>query len=115
MSLHNSGAGNKRVIMGQSQAGYRGRDAPPICWVPPSPAKVEKRVPERSLPSGSHLWRMRPDWGMAPGVPVLSSKGLASIQDPLETATPGPTETDGGRERRAGDLESSLAWLAGGG
>lgn len=49
------------------------------------------------------------------GSPVLSSKGLASIQDPLETATPGPTETEMGGGRGVLETEISLAWLAGGG
>lgn len=49
------------------------------------------------------------------GYPVLSSKGLASIQDPLETATPGPTETEMGGGRGVLETEISLAWLAGGG
>lgn len=34
MSLHNSGTGNKPVIMGQSQAGYRGTLPPNLLGAP---------------------------------------------------------------------------------
>lgn len=61
---------------------------------PPSPTKVEKMVSERSLPSGSHLWRMLPDWGLAMGVSSSNSNDPASLQGPLETAAPGPTKTE---------------------
>lgn len=72
---------------------------PQSAGCPPSPAIVEKMMPERSLPAGSHLWRTLPDWGWQKGSLVLSSNGLASIQGPLETATPGETESVGGEAR----------------
>lgn len=95
MSLHNSYTGNKPVIMGQSQAGYRGRDVPQSVRCPPSPAKMGKMVPARSLPSESHLWRMLPAPGDGKrGLSSPALNGLASVQDPLETASPGPSRTE---------------------
>lgn len=59
MSLHNSRTGNKPVIMGQSQAGYRGRVLPNLLGTPSSLANLGKRCQKESA-LGSHLWGMHP-------------------------------------------------------
>lgn len=64
MSLHNSCTGNKPVIMGQSQTGYRGRVLPNLLGAP-SPAKVGKMVPKGACLLGATCGECSQLGGMA--------------------------------------------------
>lgn len=81
---------------------------PQSAGCPPFPAKMGKMMPTRSLPFESHLWRMLPAPGNGKrGLRSPAPGGLASVQEPLETATPG-THQD---RYMAGEARQSLGEL----